>query len=178
MLLKSNRKRKGITLVEILITFTIMIIALAVIGPFFISNLKFLNQTETKSDLQEEGQTVLANITMVGMGCNAIDSITDVNNNDVLNTKEITNAEEIVLKYQSNKYTFRLNNNNLYYIKNVNGSSSSSLLSSYVTGITISPIQADSTYQYCTGINMTINFQKKEQTYTLVSKIYFRNSIN
>ena len=62
-----NKKRDGVTLIELVITLGIMSIVTGLIFLFYFTNQKKINEIEIKSDLQYEAKTVLDNISKVAM---------------------------------------------------------------------------------------------------------------
>lgn len=66
-----SKKVKGFTLLETIITITIMVIVLAVVSSVFINSKKLMVKTELKSQMQEEGEKFQKSI--VTYGTQAID---------------------------------------------------------------------------------------------------------
>lgn len=66
-----SKKVKGFTLLETIITLTIMVIVLAVVSSVFINSKKLMIKTELKSHMQEEGEKFQKSI--VTYGTQAID---------------------------------------------------------------------------------------------------------
>lgn len=62
-----NKKRDGVTLIELVITLGIMSIVTGLIFFFYFTNQKKISEIEIKSDLQYEAKTVLDNISKVAM---------------------------------------------------------------------------------------------------------------
>ncbi|MBU5488058.1 prepilin-type N-terminal cleavage/methylation domain-containing protein [Clostridium sp. MSJ-8] len=77
-----NRKVKGFTLLETIITLTIMVVVLAVVSSVFINSRKLMVKTELKSQMQEEGEKLQKSI--VTYGTQAIDlSIKENSTNEI-----------------------------------------------------------------------------------------------
>lgn len=66
-----NKRVKGFTLLETIITLTIMVVVLAVVSSVFINSRKLMVKTELKSQMQEEGEKFQKAI--VTYGTQAID---------------------------------------------------------------------------------------------------------
>ena len=62
-----NKKRDGVTLIELIITLAIMSIVTGLIFFFYFTNQKKISEIEIKSDLQYEAKTVLDNISKIAM---------------------------------------------------------------------------------------------------------------
>lgn len=62
-----NKKRNGVTLIELVIALAIMSIVTGLIFFFYFTNQKKISEIEIKSDLQYEAKTVLDNISKVAM---------------------------------------------------------------------------------------------------------------
>lgn len=77
-----NRNKKGITLIELLITLAIMTIILASIYSFFLNNYITIGRTESAVDLQSNGQRVMEKISENAIA--ASDIVYDENNDQVV----------------------------------------------------------------------------------------------
>lgn len=184
-----NRNKKGLTLIEICVVFTILIIAIAVIYPFFSSNTKALSETETKSDLQGEGQYAMKCLTDKAMEAESIAEIDDIvlSDNDYIKLDSSTNSASIefaapdidITTDSAISYYFVLENDILYYQQklphaNVDHSKDKRIADS-IKSIEIKTIDGKK-FNECKGLNIKITLSKKEvNSYIIESQVYFRN---
>ncbi len=72
-----NNKRKGFTLLELIITMMITVIVLGIAGSMFTTGNKVFSDSDVKSTLQIEGQAIQEKISDIGMQGIAIISTND-----------------------------------------------------------------------------------------------------
>lgn len=100
-----NKKRDGVTLIELVIALAIMSIVTGLIFFFYFTNQKKISEIEIKSDLQYEAKTVLDNISKVAMestGARWNESTMELSFNRV-------NEGDIVLKFNKDKTEISFN---------------------------------------------------------------------
>lgn len=73
-----RNKRKGFTVLELIITISITVIVLGVIYTFFLSNSKTLAKTEINSDLQLEAEGIQQELLLYGTEAKAIGEINGI----------------------------------------------------------------------------------------------------
>lgn len=200
--MKSNKTKKGLTLLELLITMTILFITLALVSPLLNYNLKSLYTTENKNDLQREANKSLEYFTKKAMETINISLIHDNSEKDVL--KDTVSNEDGIgiseIEFSTGaldsspedyiNYNFKLNNDGkLVYTKKIlrkkepqNDNSelkviqqSSKEIASDIKSIKVKPYNG-STFEKCDGIKIQFEFLKHlTDSYILKSKVKFRN---
>ncbi|MTK13776.1 MAG: prepilin-type N-terminal cleavage/methylation domain-containing protein, partial [Clostridiaceae bacterium] len=120
--MKLIKKKKGFTLVEILITITILFIVIGIVFPLFNANLKTLSETENRSDLQREGQQAMKYFTDKAMEAQKIVGLKDSSNNVKLDSSstsigeiEFTAPDSDITTNSTINYYFMIKDNSLYY---------------------------------------------------------------
>ena len=104
------KKKRGMTLVEVVITLAIMAIASSVIYLLFSSSNRSINDTDLKSQLQYELQVVQEKLSTIGVESTGIKQLSS---DAALNTSKIVfrkPAEEVTTDTsECNEYIFELN---------------------------------------------------------------------
>ena len=185
--LKNMRiRKKGFTLIEILIALTIMLVVLSIAYSVFSSNYNILNQTEIKSDLQSEAQYALECFTKSSMETQNIVVLKDEGGGDKLSTSSAAiNISEIEFATGNTdkatsgniNYNFALKNGNLSYTKKISDKGSSNVVAQDVQSIQIEAVDGNS-FDKCSGITIILNMGKGSIRYSVKSNIYFRNFSN
>lgn len=184
-----NKTRKGFTLIEICVVFSILIIVIGVIYPFFTSNTKTMNETETRSDLQQEGQYAIRYIIDKAMEAQKITKLGNVTlsaNNSIKLDNSATSSEiefnapdADVANNSAISYYFILKDNSLYYQQKNPGAevdhSQDKKIADDIDSIEIQTIDGKN-FSDCTGLIIKILLSKNQiKDYMIESKIYFRN---
>lgn len=115
--------KKGVTLIELLITIAIVSIIITPISLFFISNLKTLNETQIRLDLKDEGQKAIQLITKTAMDSAGIESISSEGD---------LNKEKVEIKFKGNSKQLSFTKGDKIVINN-----GESCDAKYITDITI-----------------------------------------
>lgn len=200
--MKLNKTKKGLTLLELIITMTILFITLALVSPLLNYNLKSLYTTENKNDLQREANESLEYFTKKAMETINISLIHDNSEKDVL--KDTVSNEDGIgiseIEFSTGaldsstedyiNYNFKLNNDGkLIYTKKIlrkkepqNDNSelkviqeSSKEIASDIKSIKVKPSNG-STFEKCDGIKIQFEFLKHlTDSYIVKSEVKFRN---
>lgn len=182
-----NRTKKGLTLIEVCVVFAILIIVIGIIYPFFISNTKALSETETRSDLQREGQYAIKYFTDKAMEAQKIVTLKDSSGNDILLQSSNTPVREIeftapdidITTNSAINYYFMLEDSSLYYQQKspsiVIDHSKDRQVADNIQAIEVQTIDGKN-FSECKGLNIKITLSKKEvKSYIIESQVYFRN---
>lgn len=122
-----KKRTKGFTLIELIITISLIVIVLGVIYTFFFSNSKTLITNEINSDLQFEIQKIQDELLVIGTESEGVSSVLSRTGADISNQsykdnsemqahegkveiKEISfehNSESFVLDYEGTRLTVR-----------------------------------------------------------------------
>lgn len=173
------KKKKGITLLELIFALAISSIVLGSFYMFFFSNNRSLAQTQYKSDLQGEGEMIIKRLTKNLMLASKITEITDKYNNDKKDDTSC-NISQVKITVQSGEISeeaiYKVNNNNVF--ETFQGHNDVPI-GENVQSITLETLD-NRAFKDCRGIKVTINLSKKygnkDIDYQLNSNIVFRNS--
>lgn len=99
-----KKKKQGFTLIEMILVLAISGIVLGILGSIFITGHKVFSDSDVKSSLQIEAQSIQEKLSNIGMAAVGIISIKDLNGNDFIETfnksKKIVNSTYEELRNQ------------------------------------------------------------------------------
>ncbi len=169
--LKKLNKKRGLTLIEVIIAMAIMVIVGGVVTTMTISNNKILSKVDMKSELQMEGQLIQTQLMKVAL-----------NSNGVIDAKFKEGSDEIQsITIQDNQYTYKftLSGSTLTYRKlEGEGSLQERVLSSKVSSIQVIPsIEEELKKSEYMEFNINLSTKRGSQTvdYRVDNYIVFRN---
>lgn len=195
------KRKKGFTLLEMIITIAILFITLALVSPLLNYNLKSLYTTENKNDLQREANKSLEYFTKRAMEAINISTIRDNSKSvlkDTISSEEGVSINEVEFSTGTLdskpedyiNYNFKLKNDGkLIYTKktlrkkepqNPNSEltviqESSKDIAADVKTIKVKPSNGE-TFEKCDGIKIQFEFSKHlSGSYIVTSEIKFRN---
>lgn len=167
-----KRKNKGLTLVETMITLLIFTILLAIVSPFFISNYRALFQSETKMDLQLQGEEILDSIKNNAMEASKIEELIDEDGNNRINEKSDISASKVkfnILEIDEN--SGKIVNKS----KEINFSSSDLKKKIDMLQVKLDPLPAGTEFNDARGIHIFIRLENGDISKNLETTVYFRN---
>jgi type II secretory pathway component PulJ len=177
-----KQRKRGVTVLELIISMGILAILTTVIFSVFLSNHKNLSRTEVKSELQQEAQQALEKISKSGMQAERIYSISNTEN---LIDKNTANASINNLSFVTDggeRFTFSFNSLTKE-LKYTDSAVADKLLSSNVRDFRASIINgtAATNYRNCTGLKLTLVLSKRAAgsdviDYEVTTNVYFRNN--
>ncbi|MDG6883331.1 hypothetical protein Cp4435_00476 [Clostridium perfringens] len=188
-------KRRGLSLIELVVALSLIAIILMIVGPFFISNYVTLDKTSNQIDFQREAKAIMNYFTDSAMEASNIESLTNVKNEVLSNNnyteslkKDSLKSKEDYLKLtfnnskNKNEYTtFILKDKSLYMKKN---DSEEFKIGDLVSSIELTSLTEESTqdkeeinnFKNANAIKIEITFDSKKNTPYKVSNILtFRN---
>ncbi|MDM0627014.1 PilW family protein [Clostridium perfringens] len=187
-------KRRGLSLIELVVALSLIAIILMIVGPFFISNYVTLDKTSNQIDFQREAKAIMNYFTDSAMEASNIESLTNVkdevlsNNNYTESLKKNSlKSKEGYLKLTFNNSenknehtTFILKDRSLYMKKNDSEEFKiGDLVSSIeLTSLTKEVAQREviNNFKNASAIKIEITFDTKNNTPYKVSNILtFRN---
>ena len=188
-------KRRGLSLIELVVALSLIAIILMIVGPFFISNYVTLDKTSNQIDFQREAKAIMNYFTDSAMEASNIESLTNVKNEVLSNNnyteslkKDSLKSKEGYLKLTFNNSknknehtTFILKDRSLYMKKN---DSEEFKIGDLVSSIELTSLTEESTqdkeeinnFKNANAIKIEITFDSKKNTPYKVSNILtFRN---
>ncbi|WP_447411303.1 PilW family protein [Clostridium perfringens] len=186
-------KRRGLSLIELVVALSLIAIILMIVGPFFISNYVTLDKTSNQIDFQREAKAIMNYFTDSAMEASNIESLTNVKNEVLSNNnyteslkKNSLKSNEGYLKLTFNNSenknehtTFILKDRSLYMKKNSEEFKIGDLVSSIeLTSLTEGGSQEEviNNFKNASAIKIEITFDTKNNTPYKVSNILtFRN---
>ncbi|EOU1503930.1 PilW family protein [Clostridium perfringens] len=186
-------KRRGLSLIELVVALSLIAIILMIVGPFFISNYVTLDKTSNQIDFQREAKAIMNYFTNSAMEASNIESLTNIKNEVLSNNnyteslkKDSLKSKEGYLKLTFNNSenknehtTFILKDRSLYMKKDSEEFKIGDLVSSIeLTSLTEGASQgkAINNFKNANAIKVEITFDTKNNTPYKVSNILtFRN---
>ncbi|MDM0475858.1 prepilin-type N-terminal cleavage/methylation domain-containing protein [Clostridium perfringens] len=186
-------KRRGLSLIELVVALSLIAIILMIVSPFFISNYVTLDKTSNQIDFQREAKSIMNYFTDSAMEASNIESLTNVkdevlsNNNytDSLQKNSLKSNEgylKITFNNSENKNehtAFILKDRSLYMKKDSEEFKIGDLVSSIeLTSLTEGGSQGKviNNFKNANAIKVEITFDTKNNTPYKVSNILtFRN---
>ena len=188
-------KRRGLSLIELVVALSLIAIILMIVGPFFISNYVTLDKTSNQIDFQREAKAIMNYFTDSAMEASNIESLTNVKNEVLSNNnyteslkKDSLKSKDGYLKLTFNNSknknehtTFILKDRSLYMKKNdseefkIGDLVSSIELTSLTEGVAQDKEEINN-FKNANAIKIEITFDTKKNTPYKVSNILtFRN---
>ncbi|MEQ6931173.1 prepilin-type N-terminal cleavage/methylation domain-containing protein [Clostridium perfringens] len=186
-------KRRGLSLIELVVALSLIAIILMIVGPFFISNYVTLDKTSNQIDFQREAKAIMNCFTDSAMEASNIESLTNVKNEVLSNNnyteslkKNSLKSNEGYLKLTFNNSenknehtTFILKDRSLYMKRDSEEFKIGDLVSSIeLTSLTEGGSQGEviNNFKNANAIKIEITFDTKNNTPYKVSNILtFRN---
>lgn len=186
-------KRRGLSLIELVVALSLIAIILMIVSPFFISNYVTLDKTSNQIDFQREAKAIMNYFTDSAMEASNIESLTNVKDEVLSNntyTESLKNnslkSEDGYLKITFNNSenknehtTFILKDRSLYMKKDSEEFKIGDLVSSIeLTSLTEGESQGKviNNFKNANAIKVEITFDTKNNTPYKVSNILtFRN---
>lgn len=186
-------KRRGLSLIELVVALSLIAIILMIVSPFFISNYVTLDKTSNQIDFQREAKAIMNYFTDSAMEASNIESLTNVKD-EVLSNNTYTDSLQknslksnegylkITFNNSENKNehtTFILKDRSLYMKKDLEEFKIGDLVSSIeLTSLTEGASQGKviNNFKNANAIKVEITFDTKNNTPYKVSNILtFRN---
>ena len=188
-------RKRGLSLIELVVALSLIAIILMIVSPFFISNYVTLDKTSNQIDFQREAKAIMNYFTDSAMEASNIESLTNVKN-EVLSNNNYTeslkknslksNEGYLKLTFNNSKNknehtTFILKDRSLYMKKN---DSEEFKIGDLVSSIELTSLTEESTqdkeeinnFKNANAIKIEITFDTKKNTPYKVSNILtFRN---
>lgn len=181
-------KKRGISLIELVVALSLISIILMIVGPFFMSNYVTLDRTSNQIDFQREAKSIMNYFTDSAMEASNISSLTNVEkevlSNDgtsyvkSLSEETITSDNYLKLTFdnseaENDKVTFILKNETLYMQKN-NGEEFK--IGNLVKKVKLTSLTNGTEFKDASSIKIEIEFDtRNNKSYTVSNILTFRN---
>lgn len=103
-------KRRGLSLIELVVALSLIAIILMIVGPFFISNCVTLDKTSNQIDFQREAKAIMNYFTDSAMEASNIESLTNVKNEVLSNNNYTESLKKNSLKSKDGYLKLTFNN--------------------------------------------------------------------
>ncbi|EOU2000980.1 TPA: prepilin-type N-terminal cleavage/methylation domain-containing protein [Clostridium perfringens] len=103
-------KRRGLSLIELVVALSLIAIILMIVGPFFISNYVTLDKTSNQIDFQREAKAIMNYFTDSAMEASNIESLTNVKNEVLSNNNYTESLKKNSLKSKDGYLKLTFNN--------------------------------------------------------------------
>jgi prepilin-type N-terminal cleavage/methylation domain-containing protein len=177
-----KQRKRGVTILELIIAMGILAILTTVVFSVFLSNHKNLTRTGVKSELQQEAQQILEKITKSGMQAERIYSISNTEslidkntaNVSISNLSFVTDTGERCI-FNFNSLTKELRFTGLGLTDGLIGSNVKDFKASIINGT------ASINYGNCSGVKLTLVLSRRAVgsdmiDYEVTTNVYFRNN--
>lgn len=184
-MIKLKTKKRGLSLIELVVALSLITIILMIVGPFFISNYKSLNKTSNQIDFQREAKVIMNYFTDSAMEASNISSIKLNNNKESIDlaenstTSSIGSGSSISITFDNNeakdniKTRFKLENEILYYQKDDNQEIQ---IGQFIKKMSFNALPSGTNFSNANSIEVKIEFDTNNATPYEVSNILtFRN---
>lgn len=108
-----ERKRKGVTLIELLLVLAISSIVLGTVYTFFLSNTRGINSSESKVYLQDQAQAILDTMGKDFMEARIIEDIISSSNINAKSEKLVNISKVTIKPVSGNNIVYTVNNGTL-----------------------------------------------------------------
>lgn len=178
-------RKRGLSLIELVVALSLIAIILMIVSPFFISNYVTLDKTSNQIDFQREAKSIMNYFTESSMEASKISSIKIDNSKDSIDltrnstTVGLGKGDNISITFDNDeldnniKTTFRLENEVLYYKKD---NKEEFQIGQFVKDIEFNALPSGKNFNTANSIEVKIEFDTKNATPYEVSNILtFRN---
>ncbi|MPM53247.1 hypothetical protein SDC9_100012 [bioreactor metagenome] len=176
------KKLKGLTLIEVVITFAILIIIMGILFPSFISSYRGFNKTTVKSDLQHDAERIIRDITKIAMEAEKVSSIDGADIGETSTVYKIDGITKKNIQFTSGSRFvaekaeingFEVNTGILYRVP-IYPVAPKISIGENLEYIEVAPLDGVK-FKDSMGIKITIVMKKKDIEYSMSDIVYFRN---
>lgn len=183
--MKLKTKRKGVSLIELVVALSLITIILMIVGPFFISNYRSLNKTSNQIDFQREAKVIMNYFTDSAMEASKILAINLNNSKENIDLSEnntaesIGNGDAISITFDNDdikdniETRFRLDDEILYYKKDDNKEVQ---IGQFIKKMSFNAMPSGTNFENASSIEVKIEFDTNNATpYEISNILTFRN---
>lgn len=182
---KLKNKKRGLSLIELVVALSLITIVLMIVGPFFISNYKSLNKTSNQIDFQRESKVIMNYFSDAAMESEKIYRIKEDNKDIKLDENNIASGNNLLITFYNSepeedvKTSFWLNNGVLTYnrkLESNNFKGDKVTIGNCIKSITYTSIPDRSNFDNATSIKVKIVFDTNNaEPYEVENIFTFRN---
>lgn len=172
-------RKKGYTLLELLISLGIMTFIVTLIMTFFITNIKNLAKINIDSELQFHSQYILNFVSNKIMESRNVVLIKSDTKN-LINGNSEYKISKMSLRYGELEqccYIFEVRNNNIYYGNGYSNDLANIELGRYIKELKVSAYPDGETFAEANSLKMTLCLFNNGQEYEAEQIVYMRGSI-
>lgn len=175
-----RKKRRGLSLIELVVALSLVSIILMIVGPFFISNYKTLNKTSNQIDFQREAKSIMNYFTKSAMESSNILNVSNVRKKDSNNLEDNkVNSKDGYLKVtfnnedNSRETEFRFEDGSLYMKTN---DQKETKIGDFVKEINLTALPNGNSFKNAKSIKIEILLDNKNnKSYKVSDILTFRN---
>lgn len=171
-------KRKGVTLIELLITLGIVSIVLSSIYTFLFTNYNTLNSVNNDLELQSQGEKAINfMIDSIIEGYGVVE-VKATDGSDVVSSTE-SEISKLSVKKDTYVSIFELRNGVLYYgevaLETDTNEKANKEICHSIKSIIITTLPSDRSFSNCAGLKIKITMKSGKTEKVFVNEIYMRN---
>lgn len=173
------KRKKGYTLIELILSLGILSIVIVLTMTFFIANVKNYEVINNDSKLQFQAQYILNYISNKVMESRRVELIRNTDLKSVINSPREFSISKISLLYNepnSQCYIFEVKNNKIFYGNGFANDSATTELGTYVLEIRMAPYPDGKKFSETKSLKIIIKLQKDNQIYEVNQIVYMRSS--
>lgn len=174
-----DKRIKGFSILELVISIGIMSIITSLIMMFFISNYKSFKLIRNDTELQFHAQYILNYISNKTMKSSKVEVLRINGTTSVINSENECNISKISLLYDEqdrNCFIFEVRNNEIYYGNGKSSDLATVELGTYIKELRVAPYPEGKTFDQTSALRFTIKLTKENQVFEANQIIYMRNS--
>lgn len=183
---KLKNKKRGLSLIELVVALSLITIILMIVGPFFISNYKSLNKTSNQIDFQRESKVIMNYFSDAAMESGKIYRIREGSQDIKLNKNNIASGNNLLITFYNGetedevRTSFWLNDGVLTYNRKLESNNfkdnNKIKIGNFIKSITYSSIPDTSNFENATSIKVKIVFDTNNaEPYEVENIFTFRN---
>lgn len=182
---KLRNKKRGLSLIELVVALSLITIILMIVGPFFISNYKSLNKTSNQIDFQREARVIMNYFSDTAMESEKIYRVRDSNKDIKLNENNTVSGESLLITFYNDetedevRTSFWLKDGVLTYnrkLESNNFKGNKITIGKFIKSITYTAMPEKSNFENATSIKVKIVFDANNaEPYEVENIFTFRN---
>ena len=172
---------KGVTLIEVITSMTLLFIILPVLLTFFYSGTRSSNTSYNINEIQNQGQSIMDFISDRFMTSSSVVMIKDYKGRPIYTSDCEEELGELKLQdslLQEEMHIFSIQNDPKVEGRSIrygNNNIAKIEAGNYIKAIYVRPLPDGKTYEHARGLKFTIIMEKGRKEISIIRDIYFRN---